>query len=82
MARERWSSRWAAGYGFRFFASPHREFVLEEVREYSDTTLNEVFFFGVLVEHGLEGKEWGAECIITIVVYTTVFADVLDRYLN
>lgn len=45
MARERWSSRWAAGYGFRFFASPHREFVLEEVREYSDTTLNEVVFF-------------------------------------
>lgn len=32
----------------------------------------------MLIEHGLEGKEWGAECIITIVVYTTMFADVLE----
>lgn len=32
-----------------------------------------VFFFGVLIEHGLEGKEWGADCIITVVVYTTMF---------
>lgn len=37
--------RWVVGYGFWFFVFLYREFVLEEVWEYSDIILNEVVFF-------------------------------------